>query len=94
MDSTEWGIEDAGAGLAALLGALTSGAVLAGEYTPSCPSEPFLSFPLLELLGSGCPVCEKTCRTIVKLLISPHCNLFPLCSTTVQLCIVFHNLLR
>ena len=29
-------IEDTGAGLAALLGALTSGAVLAGEYTPSC----------------------------------------------------------
>lgn len=37
-------IEDTGAGLAALLGALTSGAVLAGEHTPSCPSEPFLSF--------------------------------------------------
>ena len=70
-------IEDTGAGLAALLGALTSGAVLAGEYTPSCPSEPFLSFPLLELLGSGCPVCEKTCRTIIELSISPHCNLFP-----------------
>lgn len=55
-------------------------------------SEPSFSFLFPELLGSGCPVCEETCRTIIELFLNLSLVLFPFCSTTVQLCIVFHNL--
>lgn len=70
-DATEWSVEDTGAGLAALLGAFTSGA---GRTSGGALLSLFFSFPLLELLGSGCPVCEKTCRMIIKLFISLYCS--------------------
>lgn len=37
-----------------------------GRRTPRGPLS-LLSFPSLELRGSGCPVCEKPCRTIIEL---------------------------
>lgn len=74
---TEWGeVEDTGAGLAALLGAWTSGVMTVSTRQGALLS--LFSFPLLELLGSGCPVCEKTCRTITKLFMYPCCSWFPL----------------
>lgn len=37
----------------------------AGGWTHAkLPFWAFSLFPLLELLGSGCPVCEKTCRRL------------------------------
>lgn len=65
--------EDAGTGLAALLGAFPSGA----GSPPKGPSEPSFSFLVLELLGSGCPVCEGTCRTIIRLFFILFVVLFP-----------------
>lgn len=78
--------EDAGTGLATLLGAFTFGA----GFQPEGPSEPSFSFLLPELLGSGCPVCEETCRTMIRFFFVSSFVSF--CSTTVQLCIVFRNL--
>lgn len=70
-------------GLAALLGAPPPGR--GGERSPACPSEPSFSFPLLELLGSGCPVCVKTQNDYQAFRFSR--SLFPSGSTAVQLCI-------
>lgn len=47
--------EDAGTGLAALLGASTSGPWW--QPRRGGPLSLFSLFPVLELLGSGCPVC-------------------------------------
>lgn len=65
--------EDAGTGLATLLGAFTFGA----GSQPKGPSEPSFSFLLPELLGSGCPVCEETCRTMIRFVFILFLVLFP-----------------
>lgn len=82
-------VEDSGAGLAALLGAWTAGVMTVSARRGALPSR--FSFPDLELLGSGHPVCEKTCRMIIELFLSPDVVGF-LSAAPPQLCIVFHNL--
>lgn len=81
-DSTEWGkLKTRGWLLCWVLPPLGRG----GECSPACPSEPSFSFPLLELLGSGCPVCVKTQKDYQAFRFSR--SLFPSGSTAVQLCI-------
>lgn len=80
--------EDTGTGLAALLGAFTSGA---GSTHPRGPSEPSLSFLYWNCLEVAVPFVRKHTEQLSNFSFLVYSSV-SFCSTTVQLCIVFHNL--
>lgn len=76
MDSTEWGRWRHWHRIGYSAGCFHLWGVVSTQWA-LLSSEPSFSFLFLELLGSGCPVCEETCRTIVKLFFTLFLVLFP-----------------
>lgn len=85
-------VEDTGAGLAALPGALTSGAMPVNTRQGALLSL-FSLFLYWNCLEVAVLFVRKHAEGLSSFFISSYSSLFPFCSTTVQLCIVFHNLL-